>query len=121
MERATRSHRGASSGCVSASKAPNAHLRARAERAHGGVTLAAMRSRFFALLVLVAGCAPAPKPVTAPPPPPAAPPPPEVKQTELHAGVTALALECTAGTAEVCNAVDDNCDGVVDEGCPYAA
>jgi tRNA (guanosine-2'-O-)-methyltransferase len=78
-----------------------------------------MLFRFIALLLIVS-CAPAPKPVVAPPPAPA-PPAPEVKETELHAGVTALALDCSAGTAEVCNAVDDDCDGVVDEGCPYAA
>jgi uncharacterized protein YfaP (DUF2135 family) len=44
-----------------------------------------------------------------------------VQETVLHAGVTAVATDqCAGATSETCNAVDDNCDGVVDEGCPYA-
>jgi hypothetical protein len=63
-----------------------------------------------------------PPPVAAPPPPP---PAPTVQETVLHAGVTALPTECASAlaraAAETCNALDDNCNGIVDEGCPYAA
>lgn len=79
-----------------------------------------MHARLTPLFFVLIACAPAPKPVSAPPPP-APPPAPVVQETQLHAGVTALALECVTGSAEVCNAIDDDCDGVVDESCPYAA
>jgi uncharacterized protein YfaP (DUF2135 family) len=42
-----------------------------------------------------------------------------VQETELHAGVMSFTAQCAEGALETCNAIDDNCDGVVDEGCPY--
>jgi hypothetical protein len=80
--------------------------------------------RFACVLALccAAACAAPVKPKPAPPPAPPPPAPPTVQETVLHAGVTALAIgECAQQAAESCNALDDNCDGVVDEGCPYAA
>ena len=78
--------------------------------------------RFACVLALCcAACAAPVKPKPAPPPPPPAAPP-TVQETVLHAGVTAMATgECGDPTAESCNAIDDNCNGIVDEGCPYAA
>jgi len=66
-------------------------------------------------VVLLLGCASKP-----PPPPEPAPPAaePKLHETELHAGVTSVA-KCGDGSDESCNALDDNCDGVIDEGCVY--
>lgn len=77
--------------------------------------------RFACVLALCcAACAAPVKPKPAPPPPPPAPTP-TVQETVLHAGTTAYATdECTEPKAESCNALDDNCNGIVDEGCPYA-
>ena len=72
-------------------------------------------SIFAALLLL--GCASKPPPPLAPPPEPQ--PPPVVEETELHAGVTPFAFDCAPDAAEECNALDDNCDGTIDEGCGY--
>jgi len=33
--------------------------------------------------------------------------------------VTTVGSYCTKGKEETCNALDDNCDGVIDEGCGY--
>lgn len=35
------------------------------------------------------------------------------------AGVTVIQAACQPGAAEVCNGLDDNCNGVIDEGCGY--
>lgn len=32
-------------------------------------------------------------------------------------GATPVEVQCSPGAAEACNALDDNCDGVIDEGC----
>lgn len=63
-----------------------------------------MRLACALLALSCSACAAPAKPSPAAPPPPP-PPAPTVQETVLHAGVTA---------------VDDNCNGVVDEGCPYA-
>ncbi|MBI5514405.1 MAG: hypothetical protein HY909_11595 [Deltaproteobacteria bacterium] len=34
-------------------------------------------------------------------------------------GVTVLQTQCVQGSAEQCNGLDDNCNGVIDEGCGY--
>ena len=39
----------------------------------------------------------------------------------VAAGATVVQVACAEGAAEACNAVDDDCDGVVDEGCGYAS
>ncbi|MBV9945695.1 MAG: hypothetical protein JOZ69_02480 [Myxococcales bacterium] len=53
------------------------------------------------------------------PPTPAAAPPPSVVATHLAApSGSTLSLACTPTGPELCfNAVDDNCNGVIDEGC----
>lgn len=55
---------------------------------------------------------------------PTPPPPPSGSvsvrvQTPAQAGVTVVDNYCNAGAAEVCNGLDDNCNGVIDEGCGY--
>ncbi|MBX3275070.1 MAG: hypothetical protein KF729_32695 [Sandaracinaceae bacterium] len=35
-------------------------------------------------------------------------------------GVQAVTHACNPGAAEVCNGLDDNCNGVIDEGCGYS-
>lgn len=69
-------------------------------------------------LALAAGCASQPPPVKQ-----AAAPPPEASgghAKDLHEGVDPLKFECSPGAQEVCNAIDDNCSGVIDEGCGYS-
>ena len=70
------------------------------------------------------------------PPPPvevraevhAQPPPPthgtvhvQVAQPTVEAGVTVIEASCTQGAQEVCNGLDDNCNGQIDEGCGYSS
>lgn len=35
-------------------------------------------------------------------------------------GAVTLQAQCQPGTQEACNGLDDNCDGVIDEGCGYS-
>jgi hypothetical protein len=76
--------------------------------AHGSEKLAAI----IAVITLSAGCSPLPKP--------AAKAPPAVVHVANMAGPDGapLAEACTPTGPELCfNAVDDNCNGVIDEGC----
>ena len=54
---------------------------------------------------------------------PAPPPQPSgsvsVQVGPMQAGVTVVDNYCNAGAAEQCNGLDDNCNGVIDEGCGY--
>lgn len=36
-------------------------------------------------------------------------------------GVTVVEASCTQGAAEVCNGLDDNCNGQIDEGCGFSS
>jgi hypothetical protein len=38
----------------------------------------------------------------------------------VDSGVTVAQHACSAGAQEQCNALDDDCDGVIDDGCGYA-
>ncbi len=38
----------------------------------------------------------------------------------VPAGVQVLQAQCQPGTQEACNGLDDNCNGVIDEGCGYS-
>jgi hypothetical protein len=54
----------------------------------------------------------------------ATPPPPDVERdktgtVELYGDPEPLALECDASAHETCNALDDDCNGVIDDGCGY--
>ena len=56
------------------------------------------------------------------------PPPPahgtvhvQVAQPTVEAGVTVIEASCTQGAQEVCNGLDDNCNGQIDEGCGYSS
>ncbi len=74
-----------------------------------------------ALLALaLAGCAAAAPPPPKTPPPPA-PAPPVPKAPTVAAGVDPIELPCQPGAAEACNGLDDDCDGVIDNGCGYSS
>lgn len=80
-----------------------------------------MRSWPVATLVALAcGCAAAPPPAALPAAEPK-PPPREVTVAPIvQRGVSPSSYACKAGDPEVCDAKDNNCDGVIDEGCGYA-
>jgi hypothetical protein len=40
-------------------------------------------------------------------------------QATAPAGVVVVEQHCTPGAQEICNGVDDNCNGAIDEGCGY--
>ncbi|HJL18052.1 MAG TPA: hypothetical protein RMH99_20480 [Sandaracinaceae bacterium LLY-WYZ-13_1] len=42
-------------------------------------------------------------------------------QTPSQAGVTVVDNYCDPNAAEACNGLDDNCNGVIDEGCGYSS
>jgi tRNA (guanosine-2'-O-)-methyltransferase len=72
----------------------------------------------LAALVLAACAAKAPAPKA----PQAQPQGPERsgQASALHQGVSTVQSSCKAGSAEACNALDDDCDGVIDDGCGYS-
>ena len=39
----------------------------------------------------------------------------------VPSGVTVIQSQCTPGAPEQCNGLDDNCNGVIDEGCGYSS
>ncbi|MFT5356444.1 MAG: hypothetical protein ACI9KE_003669 [Polyangiales bacterium] len=47
----------------------------------------------------------------------AAPEPLRAINVSTSEGATPVEVECAVGATEECNALDDNCDGVIDEGC----
>lgn len=55
------------------------------------------------------------------PPPPASGSVTVRVQTPNQAGVTVVDNYCNPGAAEQCNGLDDNCNGVIDEGCGYSS
>jgi hypothetical protein len=97
-----------------------------------------MNRKLIAFLSLamfaMTGCVIRTRGYIATPPPPtatvsvgvAAPPPPTATATvavnapQLGAGVQVVEATCAQGAPEVCNGLDDNCNGVIDEGCGYS-
>lgn len=57
--------------------------------------------------------------VQQPAPAPAASGSVSVSVGPMQAGVSVVDNYCNPGAAEQCNGLDDNCDGVIDEGCGY--
>lgn len=55
------------------------------------------------------------------PPPPTATVTVQASQPTLATGVTVVEASCTQGAQEVCNGLDDNCNGQIDEGCGYSS
>lgn len=55
------------------------------------------------------------------PPPPTATVTVQASQPTLATGVTVVESSCTQGAQEVCNGLDDNCNGQIDEGCGYSS
>lgn len=47
--------------------------------------------------------------------------PPRAEEPVLHSGTTRMEVACAAGSAEECNALDDDCNGVIDDGCGYSS
>jgi len=45
----------------------------------------------------------------------------QVAAPQLATGVTVVEASCAQGAAEVCNGLDDNCNGQIDEGCGYSS
>ncbi len=70
--------------------------------------------------LLAAGCGPAGRPPVAPVHRATAPPPPSgpavVGDVTAASGTTPMDVVCSHDTAERCDAVDDDCDGNIDEG-----
>lgn len=58
-----------------------------------------------------------------------APPPPQAhatvtvqaQQPQLGSGVTVIETSCDPNAPEICNGLDDNCNGLIDEGCGYSS
>ena len=76
------------------------------------------------VLSLCAACAAASKPAPATVHVPATPPPPPVQReqaggVEVRGNPDPLPQKCEAGASETCNALDDDCNGIIDDGCGY--
>lgn len=39
----------------------------------------------------------------------------------MRASAAALGVDCRPGKKETCNAIDDDCNGIIDDGCGYAS
>lgn len=75
----------------------------------------------LSVFALVACSATPAKPPEPPPKPVEAPlAAAEGRAYELHAGVDPIPNQCTPHARELCNAMDDDCNGVIDDGCGYA-
>ena len=55
------------------------------------------------------------------PPPPSATVTVQASQPQVASGVTVVEASCVQGAQEVCNGLDDNCNGEIDEGCGYSS
>jgi tRNA (guanosine-2'-O-)-methyltransferase len=58
--------------------------------------------------------------VSQPPPPPVASGNLTVTVQTPGVGITSIDSYCNPGAAEACNGLDDNCNGVIDEGCGFS-
>jgi hypothetical protein len=55
------------------------------------------------------------------PPPPSATVTVQASSPQVATGVTVVEASCVQGAQEVCNGLDDNCNGEIDEGCGYSS
>ena len=55
------------------------------------------------------------------PPPPSANVTIQASTPTMGSGVTVVEARCAQGAQEACNGLDDNCNGIIDEGCGYAS
>lgn len=53
------------------------------------------------------------------PPPPTANVTIQASTPQMGSGVTVVEATCAQGAQEACNGLDDNCNGIIDEGCGY--
>lgn len=79
----------------------------------------ALASRALVLLPLCACAAPA-APQPAPPPRARSASAPAGHTAAVHSGISARDEACAPGPEKTCNAVDDDCNGVIDDGCGYS-
>lgn len=72
-----------------------------------------------AISLVIAACGPSARPVPDREPQPVVTPARVEPSVTPAPAATAMAPSCTEGTLERCDAVDQNCDGRIDEGCGY--
>jgi hypothetical protein len=85
----------------------------------GRQALRTVAAVFAACAATMSGCASQAKPAVVATPPPSGPAPVE-RSASVHAEIDQVAIDCAPHGQDTCNAIDDDCNGVIDDGCGYA-